>query len=151
MDPQPPEGPTTPDPATPPPSTGTPPAPSAATPPVDTHTHTHDVPNAPAYNALVGDWPTKATDAVETLVALLRDKTVRPATLIARVVIFSIIIFAAAVTTVTLLAITLIRVLTIYVFDGRVWAADLLVGLLFSAGGVVAWMQRTQPLVEVPE
>jgi hypothetical protein len=103
------------------------------------------VPNAPAYNALVGDWPTKATDAVETLVALLRDKTVRPATLIARAVIFGIIVFAAAVVTITLLAITLIRILTVYAFDGRVWLSDLVVGLVFVGLGLYAWFQRREP------
>jgi len=94
---------------------------------------------------MVGDWPTKATDAVETLVALLRDKTVRPATLVARALIFGIIIFAAAVTTLTLLSITLIRLLTVYAFDGRVWLSDLVVGLLFVAGGIAAWSQRKEP------
>jgi hypothetical protein len=102
-------------------------------------------PSTPLYTALAGDWPTKATDAVDTLVALLRDKTVRPATLVARAVIFGIIIFAAAVTTVTLLAITLIRLLTVYVFDGRVWASDLLVGVLFVAVGLLSWSQRNTP------
>jgi len=105
-------------------------------------------PFAPAYTAMVGDWPTKATDAVETLVAVLRDKTVRPATLVARALIFGIIIFAAAVTVVTLLSIALIRLLTVYVFNGRVWAADLLVGALFVVVGLVAWSKRSTPPAE---
>ncbi len=105
-------------------------------------------PAAPVYTAMVGDWPVKATDAVETLVAVLRDKTVRPATLVARAVIFGIIVFAAAVTVVTLLSIALVRLLTVYVFDGRVWASDLLVGALFVVVGLVAWSQRNAAAAE---
>ena len=74
------------------------PQPDPATPLSPVPTPDEGTPSTPAYTALVGDWPTKATDAVDTLVALLRDKTVRPATLAARAIIFGIIIFAAAVT-----------------------------------------------------
>ncbi len=91
----------------------------------------------------LGDLPTRGADWVDTVVELLRDKTVRPVTLVARVVVFGIIIFAAAVTTVVLLSITLIRLLTVYAFDGRVWLSDLVVGVLFVIIGIVAWSQRT--------
>jgi hypothetical protein len=91
----------------------------------------------------LGDLPTRGADWVDTVVELLRDKTVRPVTLVARVVVFGIIIFAAAVTTVVLLSITLIRLLTVYAFDGRVWLSDLVVGVLFVIIGIVAWSQRS--------
>jgi hypothetical protein len=90
-----------------------------------------------------GDWPTRAADLVDALVSLLRDKTVRPVALVARVIVFGILVFAATLVTVVLLSIALIRLLTVYVFDGRVWAADLLVGAVFVLIGVVAWTQRT--------
>ena len=90
-----------------------------------------------------GDWPARATDAVDTLVSLLRDKTVRPLSLVARVIVFGILVFVAALVTVVLASIALIRLLTVYAFDGRVWAADLLVGAVFVLIGVVAWTQRT--------
>jgi hypothetical protein len=93
----------------------------------------------------LGDLPTRGADWIDTLVELLRDKTVRPVTLVARVVVFGIIIFAAAVTTVVLVSIALIRLLTVYAFDGRVWLSDLVVGVLFVIIGIVAWSQRTQP------
>ncbi len=81
----------------------------------------------PGSDAL-GDLPTKGADWVDTIVELLRDRTVRPLTLATRAVVFGIIVFAAAVVTVVLLSITLIRVLTVYAFDGRVWLSDLVVG-----------------------
>ena len=91
----------------------------------------------------LGDLPTRGADWVDTVVELLRDRTVRPVTLVARVVVFGIIIFAAAVTTVVLVSIALIRLLTVYAFNGRVWLSDLVVGAVFVILGIVAWSQRT--------
>ena len=96
-----------------------------------------------------GDWPSRAADLVDTVVALLRDKTVRPVTLVARAVVFGIVVLAASVVTVTLVSIALVRLLTVYAFHGRVWASDLLVGALFVALGVVAWSQRTRSSTNV--
>jgi len=76
-------------------------------------------------------------------VSLLRATTVRPVALVARVIVFGILVFAAALVTVVFASIALIRLLTVYAFDGRVWAADLLVGAVFVLIGVVAWTQRT--------
>ena len=44
----------------------------------------------------ISDLPVRGTDMVESLVTLLRDKTVRPLTLATRAVVFGIIIFAAS-------------------------------------------------------
>jgi hypothetical protein len=103
------------------------------------------VPPAPQLpsSGLGGDLPTRGTELVDTLVELLRDKTVRPLTLATRAVVFGIIVFAATVVTVTLLSITLIRLLTVYAFSGRVWLSDLVVGALFVVAGMVAWTKRT--------
>jgi len=106
-------------------------------------------PDTPASRAsgsnALGDLPTRGADWVDTLVELLRDRTVRPLTLVTRAVVFGIIVFAAAVVTVVLLSITLIRLLTVYAFDGRVWLSDLVVGVIFVAVGIVAWSQRSDP------
>ena len=93
----------------------------------------------------LNDLPTKGADLVDTLVVLLRDKAVDPLTLATRAVVYGVIIFAASVVTVTLLSITLIRLLTVYVFDGRVWLSDLVVGGLFVIVGIVVWSRRTAP------
>jgi hypothetical protein len=93
----------------------------------------------------LADIPVRATDLVDTLVGLLRDKAVRPLTLVTRAVVFGIIIFAATLLTVVLVSIALIRILTVYAFDGRVWLSDLVVGAIFVALGLVAWSRRSDP------
>ena len=94
------------------------------------------------------DLPVRGADLVDSLVTLLRDKTVRPLTLATRAVVFGIIVFAASVVTIVLVSIALIRILTVYAFDGRVWLSQLVVGLLFVAVGIVAWSQRVEPTTE---
>jgi len=90
------------------------------------------------------DLPVKATDRIDQLIELLRDKSVRPLTLAARAIMFGIIVFVASIVTVTLLSITFVRILTVYAFDGRVWLSDLVVGLLWVAAGLLLWWQRTE-------
>jgi hypothetical protein len=94
-------------------------------------------------SSALGDLPTRGADLIDTLVALLRDKAVRPLTLATRAVVFGIIIFAASVVTVTLVSIALIRLLTVYAFNGRVWLSDLVVGAVFVIAGIAAWSQRS--------
>jgi hypothetical protein len=99
-------------------------------------------PAARVPGSFIADLPVQATNRVDQLVELLRDKSVRPLTLATRAIVFGIIVFAATVVTVTLLTITLVRILTVYAFDGRVWLSDLVVGLLFVTAGLVLWWQR---------
>jgi hypothetical protein len=104
-------------------------------------------PRLPRSGAL-HDLPTRGADMVDTLVALLRDKTVRPLTLATRAIVFGIIVFAASVVTVVLISITSIRLLTVYAFSGRVWLSDLVVGVLFVVAGLLAWSRRRDPSTE---
>jgi hypothetical protein len=99
----------------------------------------------------LGELPRRGADWVDTVVELLRDKTVRPLTLATRAVVFGIIVFAAAVVTVVLLSISLIRLLTVYAFDGRVWLSDLVVGAVFVIAGIVAWSRRSDPRAPTEE
>jgi hypothetical protein len=96
--------------------------------------------------AVIADLPTRGMDLIDRLVELLRDKAVRPMTLVTRALVFGVIVFAASVVTITLLSITLIRILTVYAFDGKVWISDLVVGSIFVIGGLVLWRMRTEPV-----
>lgn len=101
---------------------------------------------APGIPGLDIDLAAKGMDTVDLVVAMLRDKTVRPLTLVARGLIFGIIVLAAAVTTLTLISVSGIRLLTVYLHN-KVWIAQLIVGVLFVALGIVAWAFRKDPQV----
>jgi hypothetical protein len=92
---------------------------------------------------VLAELPAKGADLVDSFVALVRDRAVRPFMLVAKAIVFGIIVFAASIVLLTLLSIILVRVLTVYAFDGRVWISDLVVGGLFVVVGLVAWSQRT--------
>jgi hypothetical protein len=99
-------------------------------------------PPAARPTGIVDDLPVRGADLVDKLVELLRDKTVRPLTLVTRAVVYGLIVFAASLIVVILVSIALIRLLTVYAFDGRVWLSDLVVGALFVIAGLVAWSRR---------
>jgi len=91
---------------------------------------------------LGADWPAKAADMVEMVVDTVFDRVVRPALVAVRAVVFGLLIAATGLVLLVVLAIAFIRLLDVYVFDGRVWASDALVGALLTAGGLFAWSQR---------
>jgi hypothetical protein len=104
---------------------------------------TDGVPNgAPAPLGSTAEWPAKAVDAIDLVVATVHDRAIRPALVAARAVVFGIIIAVVALVLLILLSITLVRLLDVYVFPGRVWASYLLLGSLFVAGGFILWWRR---------
>ncbi len=100
-------------------------------------------PSSSASSTVAGDLAARGADKVDELVALLRDKTVRPLTLATRAVVFGLIVAAASLVGLTLVSIAVIRLLTVYAFDGRVWLSDVVVGGIFVVIGVAAWTRRT--------
>ena len=101
----------------------------------------HPASSLPGLSAF-NDLPNRGADAVDAVVDFIQVKAVRPLTLAARGIVFGIIVFTGAVVTLTLLSITAIRVLTVYIPGNRVWVSDLIVGVIFVAGGVFAWSRR---------
>jgi hypothetical protein len=100
-------------------------------------------PRAPGASGGLDSLAGRAADGIDAFVVLLRDKTVRPATLAARIIIFGTIVLVASVVAVVSVSIAVIRLLTVYAFDGRVWLSDLVVGIVFVALGTVCWALRT--------
>jgi hypothetical protein len=96
-------------------------------------------------------WPAQIADTVEGVVTAFRLQVIRPLMLVARGLVFGIIVGTMALVVSVLVSIALVRVLTVYVFDGRVWASYLLLGFLFSFGGLVAWGQRHSDAEESAE
>ena len=87
------------------------------------------------------DWPAQAADRVVGLVDSVRNKTTVPLTTAARGIVYGFLAAVMGIAVVLLLAIASVRVVNVYL-PGDVWAAHLLVGTIFSAGGLIAWSKR---------
>ncbi len=85
----------------------------------------------------------RALDTVDTVVATVNDRAVRPAIVAARSIVFGVIIAVVAVTVVVMFCIGFIRVTTIA--GHRIWASYMVLGLIFSAVGVVLYARRGLP------
>ncbi len=87
---------------------------------------------------LPDQWPTQATDAIVTVVGKVRDRTTGPALTAARGIVYGL--FAAILAVVaTVLAITMtIRLADRYI-PGGIWIVYLVLGALFTLGGLFLW------------
>ncbi len=90
-----------------------------------------------------GDWPAQATETVETVVVAIRDKSVRPLTLVARAIVYGFVSGAVVLMVLTLSSVGVLRLLDIYVFPGRVWASYTMLGGIFTLAGLFLWTLRT--------
>ena len=85
----------------------------------------------------------RALDTIDTVVATVNDRAVRPADVAARSVVFGIIIAVIGITVVVLFCIGFIRLTTIA--GHRIWASYIVLGLIFSAVGAVLYTRRGLP------
>ena len=88
------------------------------------------------------DWQARAADTIEATVGLVHDRVVRPLLLAARGVVFGIVVATMALSLSVLLSVALVRLLDAYVFPGRVWASEALVGAVLCVIGLLAWSMR---------
>lgn len=88
-------------------------------------------------------WPTRAADALEQAVALVRDKTVVPAQKATKAVVYGLLAAFFILTAATLLIIGLFRALV--VLTGEVWIAYLICGGILVVIGASCWMRRFTP------
>jgi hypothetical protein len=84
----------------------------------------------------------RALDTIDTVVATVNDKAIRPAIVAARAIVFGVIIGVVALVVVVLLSVGFIRLTTDYLFHYRVWVAYLALGAIFCAGGAFAYSKR---------
>ena len=85
----------------------------------------------------------RALDTIDTVVATVNDRAVRPAIVAARSVVFGIIIAVIGITVVVMFCIGFIRLTTIA--GHRIWASYIVLGLIFSAVGAVLYARRGLP------
>lgn len=88
------------------------------------------------------DWPAEAAARVEDFVELLRDKSVRPVQRAVGYVIFGVVAFFLLIVLTVLLCVAIVRVLDVFVFAGRVWASDTLLGGIFCLLGMFLLSRR---------
>jgi hypothetical protein len=96
-----------------------------------------------AENDLSDTLSARALDTVDTVVATVNDKAIRPAVVAARSVVFGIIIAVIGITVLVVFCVFFIRVLTIA--GHRVWASYLALGIIFSVVGAILYARRGLP------
>ena len=96
-----------------------------------------------AENDLTDALSDRALDAVDTVVATVNDKAIRPAIVAARGIVFGVIIAVVAVTVVVLFCVGFIRVTTIA--GHKIWASYMVLGLIFCGVGAILYARRGLP------
>jgi hypothetical protein len=86
------------------------------------------------------DWTVQVADTLESVVGSVRAKTAVPLETIARALVYGILIAVVGSAALILLTILLVRVLT-YALP-EVWQVDLLLGAIFTLGGLLLWRKR---------
>jgi hypothetical protein len=85
----------------------------------------------------------RALDTIDTVVATVNDKAIRPAVVAARGVVFGVIIGVIGLAVLVLFCVLFIRLTTIA--GHKVWASYIVLGLIFSAVGAVLYARRGLP------
>ncbi len=93
------------------------------------------------------DWPQRATNTLVSKVDEVRVKTSGPAISVARMVVYGITALPLLVMAIVLLVIGLVRVLDIAL--DRVWLAYLILGGVFTLGGLILWAKRPKGAARV--
>jgi hypothetical protein len=95
-----------------------------------------------AERTFTDDLSQRAMDAVDSVVATVNDKAIRPAIVASRAIVFGVIIAVVAIAIVVLLSVGFIRLTTVYLFDDKVWISYLVLGAIFCLGGAFAYTKR---------
>jgi hypothetical protein len=99
------------------------------------------VPTGRALSPPPDDWPAQAADAIEKVVGNIRDKTTGPALTASRAIVYGTFAGIVGVAALVIVTVALVRFVDVYL-PGDVWAAYLLLGVIFTVGGALAWARR---------
>jgi hypothetical protein len=90
------------------------------------------------------DWAAKLAGHVESLVVVIRDKTVTPVLSVVQAVIFGLIALFLLLVFTIVLSIAVLRLLDVLLFHRDVWASYTVLGGIFSALGVFLLWRRNK-------
>ncbi len=96
----------------------------------------------------MSDWTGQAADRMEQVVATVRARTVVPARSASQVVVFGLLAAFFVITAAVLLTILVFRLLCLAL---PIWAAWLVLGGIFVAGGAFCWAIRSRSLEALPD
>jgi hypothetical protein len=96
----------------------------------------------------MSDWTGQTADRIEQVVATVRDRTVVPARSASQVIVFGLLAAFFVGTAFVLLTILLFRLLCLAL---PIWAAWLVLGGIFVAGGAFCWAIRSRTLEATPD
>jgi len=93
------------------------------------------------------DWTVQAADAIEAVVATVRDRATVPIRTVARAIVYGLVIAAVATVGAVAAASGAVRALEVYMpghlsRGRRVWIAEASIGMLFTLVGLVLWARR---------
>jgi hypothetical protein len=97
-----------------------------------------------------GDWAAQAADTIERAVGTVRDRTTGPALTVARAVVYGTFAVIVGLVALVLGTIGAVRLIDNYLpnaafGEDHVWAAYLIIGLVFVMAGAVLWLRRYGP------
>jgi len=92
------------------------------------------------------DFASRAASTLEAVVDAVHDRAIRPLLLVARGLVYGIVILVMVAVIAVVVSVGLVRLLDVYVFGGRVWASDGVLGLVLCMAGAFAWHKRRTPV-----
>ena len=87
------------------------------------------------------DWAAQIVDQLESVVNKVKSKTSDPVLSIVRMLFMVFAVAGLGIMTLLLLTIGMVRMANNYL-PGDVWAADLLIGVIFLIAGIFVWRLR---------
>lgn len=99
-------------------------------------------------DAATHEWTTELADRIESVVALVRDRTTVPVVKLARVVVFGVVAVPLAVLAMILFLVGLTRLVEVYLpiepYSSRVWGTYAVLGAIFVAAGLFLFSRRSR-------
>lgn len=107
-------------------------------------------PSGPTPNGIIpADWPVQAADKIVDTIAMVRDKTTRPALVAARGLVYGLLALVVGTVAFILVITLIVRLYDVYM-PGEVWPIYAIFAVLFGGGGVVLLKKANAPAAAPP-